>query len=214
MKNENLLKICNERFYYESGKLFIKTRYSNAVKVNTEAGTFQGGRRQIAIAGAKYATHRLIYLMHHYSLPKYVGHLNQDSTDNRIENLYAMTNNSFTKNNIEHAPIFCEKLTDLTQPQIRKLLADCATLRSKKKYIKGLEYTKYLVGDIQVFVNYDANELRLVRGYHDVAKFSIKNGGRNKNTYTLMPYELFFFDRGPLMITTRARTRLKVSSEI
>jgi len=39
------------------------------------------------IAGKHYCIHKLVYLWHHGEWPKQVDHINQDSLDNRIENL-------------------------------------------------------------------------------------------------------------------------------
>lgn len=65
----------------------------------------RGGRRKGALAGSLdekgywcirinrvlYKAHRLVWLLHNEDMPEIVDHINHDRTDNRIENLRAVT---------------------------------------------------------------------------------------------------------------------------
>lgn len=101
MLTQQMLK---DRLYYEDGKLYWKKTLSNAVKVNTEAGTLnQVGYRQISLTFDKkrylVLTHRLVYLYHFGFMPKEIDHINLIKTDNRIENLREATRSQNIVNN-------------------------------------------------------------------------------------------------------------------
>jgi hypothetical protein len=81
---------CVEYFQYEDGKLFWK-KNKGVMKVGMEAGSYTQHYKQLKLDGKRYLVSRLVYLMHHGNLPKYVDHINNDTWDNRIENLRAAT---------------------------------------------------------------------------------------------------------------------------
>ena len=77
-----------ELFTYKSGQLIrIATVSSNAIKGMTAGSLSDNGYLMVRVDGPLYRVHRLIFLYHHGYLPKYLDHINQKSTDNRIENL-------------------------------------------------------------------------------------------------------------------------------
>lgn len=79
-----------ELFDYADGVLYWRELGRNRSKDG--AGTsLPNGERQIKIDGKFYYVHKLIYLWHHGTIPKIVGHRNNDRTDNRIENLVETT---------------------------------------------------------------------------------------------------------------------------
>ena len=82
-----------EMFSYADGKLHWRKKISKKTVVGNEAGTMRkiDGYRQIMIDRCTYRTHRLIYLYHHGWLPEIIDHINQDKSDNRIENLRSAT---------------------------------------------------------------------------------------------------------------------------
>ena len=82
-----------EMFSYADGKLLWRKKTSRKTVVGNEAGTFRrnDGYRQIMIDRKIYRTHRLIFLYHHGWIPEIIDHVNQDPTDNRIENLRSAT---------------------------------------------------------------------------------------------------------------------------
>lgn len=77
----------NELFVYKDGVLYwAKPR--QCVKVGRAAGCPEGhGYLQTRVDGRKYLNHRIIYLMHHGYMPKYIDHVDGDPTNNRVENL-------------------------------------------------------------------------------------------------------------------------------
>ena len=82
-----------EMFSYADGKLYWRKKISQKTVVGNEAGTFRktDGYRQIMIYRRVYRTHRLVHLYHHGWTPEIIDHINQNPTDNRIENLRSAT---------------------------------------------------------------------------------------------------------------------------
>lgn len=78
-------------FDYKDGKLFWKIHTSNR-KVGDRAGTLDcRGYRNIRIKKYCYREHRLIFLMHYGYLPKYLDHIDNNRSNNLIQNLRETT---------------------------------------------------------------------------------------------------------------------------
>ena len=80
-------------FNYENGKLFWKVKQSRKTNIGDEAGTFRetDGYRQVMIDYKLHRTHRLVFLYHHGYLPHKIDHIDNDPTNNKIENLRPVT---------------------------------------------------------------------------------------------------------------------------
>jgi len=80
-------------FEYKDGKLLWRVKTSRKTVIGNEAGTLRktDGYRQIMINRKPYRTHRLVYLYHHGYIPEIIDHINQDASDNRVENLRPAT---------------------------------------------------------------------------------------------------------------------------
>jgi hypothetical protein len=100
--------------YQEDGALIRKVAVSGpAGQVGRAIGSVAtGGAKRpdkkyliTRIAGQHYCVHKLVYLWHHGEWPQQIDHINQDSLDNRIENLRMadscenMQNRKLFKNN-------------------------------------------------------------------------------------------------------------------
>jgi len=92
-------------FCYENGNLFWKSHKYKAY-IGKKAGTLNpNGYIYISINSKQYFAHRLIFLMNHGYLPKTIDHINNNKSDNRIENLRPATisenglNRKTSKNN-------------------------------------------------------------------------------------------------------------------
>ena len=82
----------HELFEYRNGMLFWKISPSYRIKAGDQVGCLNAlGYWQTKIKGKKYFIHRLIFLMHHKVLPKFIDHINRNPADNRIENLREST---------------------------------------------------------------------------------------------------------------------------
>jgi hypothetical protein len=95
-------------FEYRDGKLFWKAR-KNGRTVGKEAGSVSPshGYRQIHIHYKHYLTHRIVYLMFKGYLPKFLDHIDGDSSNNKIENLREAT----AKQNQRNKGIDCRNKT-------------------------------------------------------------------------------------------------------
>jgi|FLMP01.1.fsa_nt_emb hypothetical protein len=85
--------MLHELFEYRDGDLIRKVSTSS----NAAAGKIAGhvrrdGYRDIRINGKSYLTHRLVFLMHNGYLPKQVDHIDNERSNNRIQNLRPATN--------------------------------------------------------------------------------------------------------------------------
>lgn len=80
--------IKNNYDYVESGHLFLKTTLKNGHKNKLVVGyKANNGYLVISIKNKPMLYHRIIWLWHHKTLPKYLDHINRNKKDNRIDNL-------------------------------------------------------------------------------------------------------------------------------
>jgi hypothetical protein len=86
--------LLHQLFEYRNGLLFRKVRVSSKALAGMEVGSpdYQG-YKTVQIFYKQYRVHRLIFMMFHGYMPKFIDHINNDSSDNRIENLREATLN-------------------------------------------------------------------------------------------------------------------------
>lgn len=86
-------------FHYRDGMLYWIDCKNPAFNGKPAGINRADGYRTIFANGKHYLAHRLIYLMHHGSMPKKIDHIDRNPTNNRIENLRAATDklNAFNK---------------------------------------------------------------------------------------------------------------------
>ena len=84
----------------KTGQLLWGIILNKKMTVGQPAGTLRkDGYIQIKFQGINYLAHRLIYLYHHGYIPTIIDHINRDTSDNRIENLRAVTQTINQRNN-------------------------------------------------------------------------------------------------------------------
>ena len=95
MSEENLLNICRQKYTYHRDGYLTRNHAAQGCKAGQRVGTIGPDRRERTMVGGRggkmYLTYRLIFLMEHGYMPKYVDHINGDPADNRIENLREAT---------------------------------------------------------------------------------------------------------------------------
>ena len=91
---------AREVFRYEAGKLYWRIKPANMIDPGDEAGgpnrgeeRTRRGRWFIGYRHKLYARARLVWMIHHGEIPvkKVVDHINNDCTDDRIENLQLLS---------------------------------------------------------------------------------------------------------------------------
>lgn len=93
-------ELLNELFEYKDGNLYWKNHKYKLLN-GKKAGSIQGnGYIRVRIFGNPYKAHRLIFLMKYGYLPKEVDHINNNRSDNRIENLRAATKSQNRQNSL------------------------------------------------------------------------------------------------------------------
>lgn len=86
-------EILNEYFNYSNGNLYWKKKTGYKVVVGKLVGNklSSHGYKTLGFNGKKYYQHQIVFFMHHGYLPECIDHINQNRTDNRIENLREVT---------------------------------------------------------------------------------------------------------------------------
>jgi len=93
---------CYFNYDPQTGALVNKNQrwFGCPVEIGAEAGTFYPDTRfiRVMVDGKSYLAHRLIWLYVYGSWPEYVDHIDQDRTNNRINNLRDVTHAVNTRN--------------------------------------------------------------------------------------------------------------------
>lgn len=93
---------CRDIFDYKDGALYWRFDRGSNAKAEARAGRLlPTGYRSIHVSGRRYQEHRLIFLWWHGVLPGQIDHINQNKSDNRIENLRRCTHST---NQVNTAP--------------------------------------------------------------------------------------------------------------
>ena len=81
-----------QEFDYKDGHLYYRNDKNNQINAGDRAGGVNStGYQLVRFNGKRYLLHRIIFIMHHGYLPKYVDHIDNDPLNNRIENLRECT---------------------------------------------------------------------------------------------------------------------------
>lgn len=94
-----------ELFTYKNGFLYWKNinKHCHNRKNGDKAGSLnKSGYYQIGINNKRYFTHRIIYLYHYRYLPKKIDHIDNNPSNNNIENLRKVTQSQNCMNRKPH----------------------------------------------------------------------------------------------------------------
>lgn len=88
-------KTARELWEYRDGHLYWRES-GRGRDIDKPAGgpSAPNGQWQLRIDGRMSLLHKLVYLYHHGTVPRYIRHINGDLLDNRIENLEPMDPNT------------------------------------------------------------------------------------------------------------------------
>jgi hypothetical protein len=95
----NLFEYLTNNFEYREGALywrvtpFTKNQVKQGDRAGWDNGISRSGRRyrRVEINGKCYYEHKLIYMFHTGEMPEYLDHIDNDSLNNKIENLRPCT---------------------------------------------------------------------------------------------------------------------------
>jgi hypothetical protein len=81
----------HEIFEYKDGKLLWKIKQANRIDIGQEAGTDNKKYMVIYIKSKPYMAHKLIYQMFYGQFDGFIDHIDNNSLNNKIENLRLCT---------------------------------------------------------------------------------------------------------------------------
>ena len=84
--NQDIVKL---KFRYNKGKLYWRKHKGvpTAVRGRLAGSLDDKGYMRIKVDGKKYRRHRLVYLLHHGSVPRYVDHIDGSPANDNVSNL-------------------------------------------------------------------------------------------------------------------------------
>ena len=93
-------ELVRSLFDYKDGVLYWKVSTTNSITVGQVAGTAtnDAGYKIVGIGGKTYRAHRIIFLYHHGYIPNKIDHIDNNRSNNKIENLRPATNEENSRN--------------------------------------------------------------------------------------------------------------------
>jgi hypothetical protein len=83
-------QLLKEFFEYKDGEFYYKKKYARNIKIGKKVGSsLDGFYKRTKFNGKKHYLHRLIYLYHYGYLTEEIDHIDNNPSNNKIENLRA-----------------------------------------------------------------------------------------------------------------------------
>lgn len=136
-------KELSELLEYKDGLLYWKVSPNYNIKVGDIAGSVdRRGYIRIGYKRKHYKAHRLIWFMHYGEIPDTIDHINNDPSDNRIENLRNCTQHENAMNQSTQKVSKSSKYKGVSYsktPRLRKRWLSYITINKKRQYIGSFE---------------------------------------------------------------------------
>lgn len=85
-------EVLHSLFTYKDGELYWKIKPAQRVKIGDTAGCYNQKYKQVYIFNKRYFLHRIIFMLHHGHISDQIDHIDGNPSNNKIENLRAVTN--------------------------------------------------------------------------------------------------------------------------
>ena len=163
-----MIDYLKTNFWYHDGFLY-RTTAAGGEKIGKKAGwlTHCNGRPywKLSIQRKTFYLHHAIFIFHHGYKPKYLDHIDGDSTNNRIENLRSATQSQ----NIANSGLSSKNTSGYKGVSYRKDTGKwSAQLMKNKKHIslgsyetKEEAYQAYIIGAKKYFQDFARPESKL-----------------------------------------------------
>ena len=99
IKNYPTKEQLHQLFSYKDGNLYWKVSRNNNIKIGQEAGMLRpDGYKRVNIDKKNYYLHRLIFIYHNGFISDEIDHIDNNRSNNKIENLRIATRSQNTLN--------------------------------------------------------------------------------------------------------------------
>ena len=120
--------------YYKDGELYWNYTKPRAFSKHSKAGGKKirnDGYRSIRIDGTALLVHRVVFALHKGYFPYMVDHINQDRSDNRIENLRPATHGQNNRNRRHETSTGWTGVTKNREKYCARLYTNDVTIQTK-----------------------------------------------------------------------------------
>jgi len=139
--------LLNQIFCYENGELFWKISPAKQIKIGSKAGNLKpNGYFRVGIGHKSYAIHRLIFMMHHGYMPTEIDHIDNNPSNNCIENLREANRFQNTQNAIKRKDC-SSRVKGVCWKKSHKKWVVQLQVNGKRKsfgYYNDIEYAKFV----------------------------------------------------------------------
>ena len=127
-------------FEYSDGKLYRKLQGNALRPIGLEVGSVHKvtGYVRLKVSKKEFLVHRIIFLMHHGYLPKFLDHIDNDRTNNKIENLREATTSQNIMNSTRNQKSGLRGVHQQTKGSFKSILILNGKVVHRKNYKTAL----------------------------------------------------------------------------